>query len=108
MNRQGTWQYSYNPRIGLMLREIKAGNIYDRNGVLLATSDKDKFSGAKNKLVGIGANPALYNEQLSREQDRYYPFGSDLLFWLGDYNKEIAHEESVRLCCGVQAFHGIT
>lgn len=94
LNRQGAWQYSYNPRIGLMLREIKAGNIYDKNGVLLATSSKTNFQKNKAKLVNLGANTSLYNEQLSREQDRYYPFGSDLLFWLGDYNKEIAREES--------------
>ncbi|MFT4094214.1 MAG: FtsW/RodA/SpoVE family cell cycle protein [Niabella sp.] len=94
LNRNGEWQYSYNPRIGLMLREIKAGNIYDKNGVLLATSAKSAFDSAKTKLINLGANPALYNEQLNREQDRYYPFAADLLFWLGDYNKEIAREES--------------
>lgn len=94
LNRQGAWQYSYNPRIGLMLREIKAGNIYDKNGVLLATSDKALFQKSKQKLTAVGAGSALYNEQLARLQDRYYPFASDLLFWLGDYNKEIAREES--------------
>src|SRR5690606_13802260 len=51
LNRQGAWQYSYNPRIGLMLREIKAGNIYDKNGVLLATSDKAVFRKQKAKLT---------------------------------------------------------
>jgi cell division protein FtsW (lipid II flippase)/cell division protein FtsI/penicillin-binding protein 2 len=94
LNRQGAWQYSYNPRIGLMLREIKAGNIYDKNGVLLATSDKSNFQKNKARLTALGANTVLYNEQLAREQERYYPFGSDLLFWLGDYNKDIAREES--------------
>lgn len=94
LNSQGAWQYSYNPRISLLLREIQPGDIYDKNGVLIATSNKSKFVKEKNKLLGIGANPALYNEQISRQQDRYYPFGSDLLFWLGDYNKSIAKEEN--------------
>lgn len=94
LNRQGEWQYSYNPRIALMIREIKAGNIYDKNGVLLATSDKNTFSAFKDRLVKNGANAALYNEQLTRKQKRYYPFGADLLFWLGDYNKEIAKEQN--------------
>lgn len=93
-NRKGEWQYSYNPRIGIMLREIKAGSIYDRNGVLLATSNKNTFESFRNRLIPLGANTALYDEQLKREQKRYYPFGNDLLFWLGDYNKEIAKEES--------------
>ena len=94
LNRKGEWQYSYNPRIGIMLREIKAGSIYDRNGILLATSNKNTFESFKNRLVPIGANAALYDAQLKREQKRYYSFGNDLLFWLGDYNKEIAKEES--------------
>ncbi|WP_300599578.1 FtsW/RodA/SpoVE family cell cycle protein [Niabella sp.] len=94
LNRKGAWQYSYNPRIGIFLREIRSGNIYDRNGVLLATSSKATFDKFKNKLVPLGANPALYAEQLKRDQNRYYPFGADLLFWLGDYNKEIANEEA--------------
>lgn len=93
LNRKGAWQYSYNPRIGIFLREIKSGNIYDRNGLLLATSSKAAFDQQKNKLIPAGANPLLYAEQLKREQHRYYPFGADLLFWLGDYNKEIANEE---------------
>ncbi|WP_346239162.1 FtsW/RodA/SpoVE family cell cycle protein [Niabella insulamsoli] len=93
LNRQGAWQYSYNPRISLMLREIKAGNIYDRNGVLLATSDRALFEKNRIRLLNMGADAVLYKEQLARPQDRYYPFGSDLLFWLGDYNKEIAKEE---------------
>lgn len=95
LNKRGEWQYSYNPRIGLLLREIKAGNVYDINGNLLATSDKKIFEKNKNKLTASGANSVLYKEQLLRDQDRYYPFGSDLLFWLGDYNKEIAREESI-------------
>lgn len=94
LNKQGSWQYSYNPRIGIMLREIEAGNIYDKNGILLATSDKKEFEKSKNKLTDLGANSVLYEEQLKRVQKRYYPFASDLLFWLGDYNKEIAREES--------------
>ncbi|MBZ4191123.1 FtsW/RodA/SpoVE family cell cycle protein [Niabella beijingensis] len=93
LNRKGAWQYSYNPRIGIFLREIRSGNIYDKNGVLLATSSKATFDQFKNKLIPLGANPVLYAEQLKREQHRYYPFGADLLFWLGDYNKEIANEE---------------
>ncbi|MFT3904617.1 MAG: FtsW/RodA/SpoVE family cell cycle protein [Niabella sp.] len=94
LNRQGEWQYTYNPRIALLMREIKPGNIYDRNGVLLATSDKEKLLSDKAKLIQSGADAAWYNLQAGRELKRYYPFGSDLLFWLGDFNKEIAREES--------------
>lgn len=94
LNRQGEWQYSYNPRISMMLRQIEAGNIYDRNGMLLATSDKNTLKNFKSKLLHSGADSAMYNEQIQSAQKRYYPYASDLLFWLGDYNKEIAREES--------------
>lgn len=94
LDRRGDWHYTYNPRIGLLLREIRAGNIYDKNGILLATSNKEEFRKLKGKMLAYGVNSALYNEQLDRNQKRYYPFGSDLLFWLGDYNKEIAREEN--------------
>ncbi|HEX7754636.1 MAG TPA: FtsW/RodA/SpoVE family cell cycle protein, partial [Niabella sp.] len=93
LNQKGAWQYSYNPRIGIFLRQIQSGNIYDRNKVLLATSSKTTFDQQKNRLTTLGANPVLYAEQLKRDQNRYYPFGPDLLFWLGDYNKEIANDE---------------
>lgn len=94
LNRSGEWQYSYNPRIGKMIREIKPGNIYDRNGILLATSDKNTFTAFKSKLVPIGANVKQYDAQLKSNQKRFYPFNNNLLFWLGDYNREIAKEET--------------
>lgn len=50
----------YNPRIELLVKEMRTGNIYDRKNVLLATTDKD------NK--------------------RYYPFAEHLFFMLGDQN----------------------
>ncbi|HRO84162.1 MAG TPA: FtsW/RodA/SpoVE family cell cycle protein [Niabella sp.] len=76
LNRSGEWQYSYNSRIGIMLREIKPGTIYDRNGIVLATSE------STNKKTD-----SLHNK-------RTYPFSADLIFWLGDINREIAKEES--------------
>jgi cell division protein FtsI/penicillin-binding protein 2 len=94
LNKKGEWQYSYNPRIAMMLREMNAGNIYDRNKILLATSDKNIFKNEKDALIAKQANAVLYEEQLKRTQKRYYPYGNDLLFWLGDFNKEIAKEES--------------
>lgn len=92
LNRQGAWQLSYNPRIGTTLRNIKAGNIYDRNGILLATSEKELLQTQKNKLTGAGVSVATIEQQLKTHKKRYYPFMSDLLFWLSDANKEIARE----------------
>jgi cell division protein FtsW (lipid II flippase) len=94
LNRKGEWQYSYNPRIGLMLRDIKPGNIYDGNGVLLATSDKQTFDRFRSRLIPLGADAEMYSKQTGRDQKRYYPFSRDMIFWLGDYNTEIAREEN--------------
>jgi cell division protein FtsW (lipid II flippase)/cell division protein FtsI/penicillin-binding protein 2 len=94
LNAQGEYQYSYNPRIGILLKEIEAGTIYDRNGVLLATSDKTVLKNLRSKLIASGASTSYFDDLLVQEQKRYYPFASDLLFWLGDYNKGIAKEEA--------------
>ncbi|MDR0834585.1 MAG: FtsW/RodA/SpoVE family cell cycle protein [Candidatus Symbiothrix sp.] len=71
VTQQGERMVEYNPRISLLMRELNAGIIYDRNGMILATN-KDK--------------------------KRYYPFGNSMLFWTGDFNSKILWEggESAR------------
>ena len=63
-NQQGERVVEYNPRIRLLIKNLDAGNIYDRNGIVLATNDK-------------------------QYKKRYYPFGNHLFFWLGDYNTSV-------------------
>ena len=58
LSKDGWPTIEYNPRIELLVREMRMGNIYDRNNVLLAGSDKD------NK--------------------RYYPYAEHLFFMVGD------------------------
>ena len=60
LSKEGVPIIEYNPRIELLIKEMKAGNIYDRKGELLATTDKT------NK--------------------RYYPFAESLFFMVGDQN----------------------
>lgn len=60
LSKEGVPVIEYNPRIELLIKEMKAGNIYDRKGELLATTDKT------NK--------------------RYYPFAESLFFMVGDQN----------------------
>lgn len=60
LSKEGVPVIEYNPRIDLLLKEMKAGNVYDRKGELLATTDKT------NK--------------------RYYPFAESLFFMVGDQN----------------------
>ncbi len=61
LSKDGWPTIEYNPRIELLTKEMRRGNIYDRNNVLLATNDKD------NK--------------------RNYPFAEQLFFMIGDKNQ---------------------
>ena len=64
----------YNPRIALLATEMWAGDIYDRNGLLLATSNPAKL-------------PENTPDSISKAHTkRYYPFGEHLYFMLGDQN----------------------
>lgn len=58
LSKTGWPTIEYNPRIEFIVKEMKIGNIYDRNKVLLAGSDKN------NK--------------------RYYPYAEHLFFMVGD------------------------
>lgn len=95
-NMEGARIIEYNPRIGLVLRKLEAGNIYDRNGLLLATSSRDELSNARDNLIKAGVSTAMYNNEENKRKRRYYPFGDHTLFMLGDYNtlKVFGYRES--------------
>lgn len=73
----------YNPRIQLLTKKMRMGDIYDRNGVLLATSDKRKLKNHKAYTIC-----KLKSDTIKR-QSRYYPFGEHLFFMVGDYNTKL-------------------
>lgn len=85
-NMNGARIIEYNPRIRLVLRKLEAGNIYDRNGLLLATSSRDELAKAKENLINAGVSNAMYKNEDNKRKRRYYPFGDHTLFMLGDYN----------------------
>jgi cell division protein FtsW (lipid II flippase)/cell division protein FtsI/penicillin-binding protein 2 len=88
-DRSGSRMYSYNPRISILMNRLQAGNIYDRNGRLLASSDSKLVQGQKDSLLALGI-PVENIESLSyKRQDRYYPFGEYMFFWTGDANNGI-------------------
>lgn len=64
----------YNPRIALLTKEMWAGDIYDRNGLILATNDPTKLPGNTPDSIA------------KAHTKRYYPFGEHLYFMLGDQN----------------------
>jgi cell division protein FtsW (lipid II flippase)/cell division protein FtsI/penicillin-binding protein 2 len=86
VNTEGARIVEYNPRIRLLMREMDAGNIYDRNGILLATNDKTQINNNIDKYIEAGVAEDIYKKELKTRKQRYYPFGENLFFWLGDFN----------------------
>ncbi|MBR4911538.1 MAG: FtsW/RodA/SpoVE family cell cycle protein [Bacteroidales bacterium] len=91
--KNGTPLIEYNPRIALLQQEMLEGNIYDRKGVLLATSDTSRIVTNDYLQYGFSTDDVenLKNSQLKR----YYPFGEHLFFMLGDRNTELYLNSSI-------------
>ena len=70
-----------NPRLNSLAHEIRRGNIYDRNGVLLATSDWSELERHKADYEKLGVS---IDSTCSRLDNRHYPFGSLTAHILGD------------------------
>lgn len=79
----------YNPRIAQIINMLDRGNIYDRNNILLATSDKSFLYDNdywKNLQDSIEIKLTSISEQKNKRLKRYYPFGSYTVFMVGDLN----------------------
>lgn len=79
----------YNPRISLLMNKMPSGNIFDRNGLLLATSDRNLLSmddSIKNPCPAAGDSNREYRMMQAK---RYYPFGDDMFFTVGDFNTRL-------------------
>lgn len=88
---QGERIVEYNPRIAVVLAQLEMGNIYDRHGVLLATSRGQQLQEPATvaALTGAGAEELQLKQLASKRQKRYYPLGDHLFFMLGDYNSRV-------------------
>jgi cell division protein FtsW (lipid II flippase)/cell division protein FtsI/penicillin-binding protein 2 len=70
-----------NPRLNSLAHEIRRGNVFDRNGVLLATSDWNELERRKADYEKLGVS---IDANCSRLDNRHYPFGSITAHLLGD------------------------
>ena len=77
----GVKRPQHNPRLNSLAREIRRGNIYDRNGVLLATSDWNELEHRRAEYEKLGVN---IDAACSRLDNRHYPFGALTVHLLGD------------------------
>lgn len=85
-DRSGARMFSYNPRIAILINRLKAGSLFDRNGVVLATSNPDTVKRQRFKLAGAGIINYNLDSALHKRVSRYYPFDDQMFFWVGDAN----------------------
>jgi cell division protein FtsI/penicillin-binding protein 2/cell division protein FtsW (lipid II flippase) len=78
----GVKRAQHNPRLTSLAREIPRGDIYDRNGLLLATSDWKKLQSRREQFEKLGIS---VDEVCSPLDNRYYPFGELTAHFLGDW-----------------------
>lgn len=89
VTRNGDPVYSYNPRIERLTRALAAGTIYDRNGLVLASSSPEIVRQQSAKLTQSGLDTDEVTTLTKKRLQRYYPFGNQLFFWLGDLNTQL-------------------
>jgi cell division protein FtsW (lipid II flippase) len=88
-DRSGARQFSFNPRIPILMKRLQAGSLYDRNQLLIATSKPEQIKLQQDSLLAAGLERHNLDVLKHRRQDRYYPFGAHLFFWTGDANTGI-------------------
>lgn len=78
---------TYNPRITQVVDMLERGNIYDRNGILLATSDKNALDIIEAMQDSLDINLTTCKGLKAKRLKRYYPFGNNTVFMVGDLNR---------------------
>ena len=76
----GVKRPQHNPRLNLLAAEIPRGNIYDRNGILLATSSWAELEKRRPDYQKLGVSI----DALARLDSRLYPFGPATAHLIGD------------------------
>jgi cell division protein FtsW (lipid II flippase)/cell division protein FtsI/penicillin-binding protein 2 len=80
--QDGVKRPQHNPRLNLLAGSIPRGNIYDRNGVLLATSNWMELDKRRADYQKLGID---IDQCCSPLDSRQYPFGGATLHLLGDW-----------------------
>ena len=85
-DRSGARMFSYNPRINILMNRLQAGNLLDRKGRLLATSNVKDIQKQRDSLLASGVSGGVLQSFVYKRLDRYYPFADQTFFWTGDAN----------------------
>jgi cell division protein FtsI/penicillin-binding protein 2/cell division protein FtsW (lipid II flippase) len=82
ITQDGMKREQYNPRLNLFAASIPRGDIYDRNGVLLATSSWAQLEKHRGEYERLGIS---LDQACSRLESRHFPFGTATAHLLGDF-----------------------
>jgi len=93
-DKSGARMFSYNPRIAILMNRLQAGSLYDRDGVLLATSKPEMVKKQMAKLNTAGVGNYNIDSAMHKRLDRYYPFEEQMFFWTGDDNSGVFNGSS--------------
>jgi len=77
----GPRQYEYNPRLTQLARQLQKGNISDRNGLPLASSD---WAAVKTHATQYEALGMPLDSAAPPNRRRFYPLGAKMFYLLGD------------------------
>ncbi|WP_158827617.1 FtsW/RodA/SpoVE family cell cycle protein [Mucilaginibacter lacusdianchii] len=93
-DKSGLRMFSYNPRIAILMNRLQAGSLYDRNGLILATSHPELVKKQRAQLAGAGMANYNLDSAMHKRLDRYYPFDEQTFFWIGDANTGVFNGSS--------------
>ena len=77
----GVRRYQYNPRLMEAARMVPKGDIYDREGVLLASSSWEKIEAQRARYQALGVP---FEQNTSKTDRRHYPAGAPFFYLVGD------------------------
>ena len=93
-DKSGARMFSYNPRINILMSRLQAGNLLDRQGRILATSNAAEIKKQQDSLIASGITRESLDALAYKRLDRYYPFGEQTFFWTGDANTGVFNGSS--------------
>src|SRR5262249_45705986 len=81
LQADGEYRYQYNPRLRLAAESVPRGSVFDRNGVLLATSRWKDVTDRRAALAKLGV---AIDQACLATAPRHHPFGGATFLVLGD------------------------
>jgi cell division protein FtsI/penicillin-binding protein 2 len=76
----------YNPRLREFLRDVPKGDIVDRNGLPLATSNWETVQSHRGDYTRLGVS---IDSTTSKSESRHYPLGTELFYLVGDLRSSL-------------------